>query len=132
MCNSIWQLEQTSFSFPLPKTINLFPGEEEIYLQSLGSGVVPFELWKVLEQLIFLDLFLQSSCYKKYKHLKKMKEKKLQNALTSHYANGHGDPCDKWVKKSIICFHRPPGALFEGFRTPWCPTIFFFRKNPPV
>ena len=25
-------------------------------------------------------------------------EKNAKNALTSHYVNGHGDPCDKWVK----------------------------------
>ena len=34
----------------------------------------------------------------------KNERKKLQNALTSHYANGHGDPCDKLVKNHIdIC-----------------------------
>ena len=29
---------------------------------------------------------------------RKGEEKNAKNALTSHYANGHGDPCDKWVK----------------------------------
>ena len=36
--------------------------------------------------------------------LKKVKKKNAKNALTSHYTNGHGDPCDKWVK-SINRFH---------------------------
>ena len=29
-------------------------------------------------------------------------EKNAKNALTSHYANGHGDSCDKWVKNQLI------------------------------
>ena len=29
---------------------------------------------------------------------KKLKSEKRQKTVTSHYANGHGDPCDKWVK----------------------------------
>ena len=35
------------------------------------------------------------------KHFKKSEEKNAKNALTSHYANGHGDPCDKWVKNQL-------------------------------
>ena len=33
---------------------------------------------------------------------KKVKKKNAKNALTSHYTNGHGDPCDKWVKNQLI------------------------------
>ena len=36
----------------------------------------------------------------KIKKVKKS-EKNAKNALTSHYANGHGDPCDKWVKNQL-------------------------------
>ena len=43
-----------------------------------------------------------SSWPKKCKQVREKSEKKWEqnakNALTSHYANGHGDPCDKWVK----------------------------------
>ena len=28
-------------------------------------------------------------------------EKNAKNALASHYANDHGDPCDKWEKKQL-------------------------------
>ena len=34
---------------------------------------------------ICIELFFKNRCFAK-------------NALTSHYANGHGDPSDKWVK----------------------------------
>ena len=29
-------------------------------------------------------------------------EKKAEKALTSHYANDHGDPFEKWVKIQLI------------------------------
>ena len=84
-----------------------------------------------------LECFLQSRWLiygpvdtKNTKYFKKVR-KKTRPKCIAIYANGHGDPWDKWVKKSIFCFHRPPGALFEGFRTPWCPTIFFFWKKSP-
>ena len=35
-----------------------------------------------------------------------------------HRANGHGDPCNNWVRKSIPDFHSIPGAHFDGFSTP--------------
>ena len=34
----------------------------------------------------------------------KKSEKNAKNALTSHYANGHGDPCDKWVKNHTTVY----------------------------
>ena len=37
-------------------------------------------------------------------------EKNAKNALTSHYANGHGDPCDKWV---VLQFSIP-GQMWGG------------------
>ena len=36
---------------------------------------------------------------KMQKKIKKVREKNAKNVLTSYYANGHGDPCDKWVNK---------------------------------
>ena len=40
----------------------------------------------------------------------------LQNNVDElNFANGYGDPCDKWVKK-INHLHRPPGALFKGIQ----------------
>ena len=42
-------------------------------------------------------IFLWSSWPKKCKKVQKS-DKNAKNALTSHYANGHEDPCDKWVK----------------------------------
>ena len=38
---------------------------------------------------------------KMQKKIKKSKKKNGKNALTSHCANGHGDPCDKWVKNQL-------------------------------
>ena len=35
----------------------------------------------------------------KMQNNKKKSERNAKNALTSHYVNGHGDLCDKWVKK---------------------------------
>ena len=55
-------------------------------------------------------------------------KKNAKNALTSHYANGHGDPCDKWVKNQLAAstanqvhflgglaiFHTPPHLTWNG------------------
>ena len=55
---------------------------------------------------IFFDFFLKqviflwSSWPKKFKKIQKSK-KNAKNAFTSHYANGHGDPCDKRVKNQL-------------------------------
>ena len=35
---------------------------------------------------------------KNVQHLKNNEEKNAKSALTSQYANGHRDPCDKCVK----------------------------------
>ena len=44
------------------------------------------------------DLHMVQLTQKMHKILNHWK-KNGKNALTSHYANGHGDPHDKWVKK---------------------------------
>ena len=51
---------------------------EPLYIR---LSLVAFQLWRVLK--------VQKS------------DKNAKNALTSHYANGHGDPCDKWVIATV-------------------------------
>ena len=74
---------------------------------NLRLGVTGFRLREALKQLpekklqefFSMDMaFVWSSRHHEYKHFKKNLGKNVQNALRSHYANGHGDPCDKWVK----------------------------------
>ena len=58
----------------------------------------------------------------KMQNIFKKWEKNAKNALTSHYANGHGDRCDKWVKKHVdasITIMGPNNICFQ-------------KKNPPV
>ena len=45
---------------------------------------------------------------------KKVREKNAKNALTSHYANGHGDPCDKWVKNHFDASTGHQVNFFKG------------------
>ena len=52
-------------------------------------GVIFSEFWY---------FFFSPKIGKNTKKLKKS-DKNAKNVLTSHYANGHGNPCDKWVKK---------------------------------
>ena len=41
--------------------------------------------------------------------------KSAKNALTSHYANGHGDPCDKWVKNQLAVSTANQVHFLGGF-----------------
>ena len=51
---------------------------------------------------------------KKFKKFQKS-EKNAKNALTSHYANGHGDPCDKWVKNQLAASTANQVHFLGGF-----------------
>ena len=42
-------------------------------------------------------------------------KKNAKNALTSHYANGHGDPCDKWVKNQLAASTANQVHFLGGF-----------------
>ena len=79
----------------------------------------------------FFEFFFQNrwSFYgpvdpKNSKNFKKVK-KNAKNALTSHYANGHGDPCDKGVKNQLAAstahqVHFGTGlAIFQSPQHVW-------------
>ena len=51
----------------------------------------------------------------KMQKTKKHEEKNAKNALTSHYTNGHGDPCDKWVKNQLAASTANQVHFLGGF-----------------
>ena len=64
-----------------------------------------------------------------------MREKNAKNAWTSHYANGqgHGDPCDKWVKNhtTITTGHQVNFLKGLGFFHT-CQNVWGVWKNPQI
>ena len=80
------------------------------FVEIIWLSLVAFQLWGALEQLvpeIFLNYFFKTGDLSMVQLTQNMQKnskkwKNAKNALTSHYANGHGDPCDKWVKNQLI------------------------------
>ena len=61
------------------------------------------------------------------------REKKAKKALTSPYANGHGDPCDKWVKNQLIASTAQQVNFLKGlgfFHN--CQHVWGLWKNPKI
>ena len=58
-----------------------------------------FRLREVLENFFTVDdLNMAQLTQKMQKKIQKSeREKNAKNTLTSHHANGHGDPCGNWV-----------------------------------
>ena len=58
-------------------------------------------------------------------------EKNAKNALTSHYVNGHGHPCDKWVKihTTVTTGHQVNFLKGLGFFHN-CQHVWGLWKNP--
>ena len=100
---------------------------------ALRLSLVAFQLWRVLEQLapefMLNHFFLWSSWPEKCKTVKKY----AKNALTSHYANGHGDPSDKWVKKHVDASTDHQVNFLKGlgfFHN--CQHVWGLWKNPKI
>ena len=60
-------------------------------------------------------------------------EKNAKNALTSHYVNGHGHPCDKWVKNhtTVTTGHQVNFLKGLGFFHN-CQHVWGLWKNPKI
>ena len=60
-------------------------------------------------------------------------EKNAKNALTSHYVNGHGHPCDKWVKihTTVTTGHQVNFLKGLGFFHN-CQHVWGLWKNPKI
>ena len=77
-------------------------------------------------------IYIWSSWHKKCKK-KKTSEKNAKNALTSHYTNVHGDPCDKLVKNQLIASTGHQVNFLKGlgfFHT--CQHVWRVWKNPKI
>ena len=69
----------------------------------------------------------------KMQNILKKGEKSAKNALTSHYANGHGDRCDKWVKKHVDASTGHQVYFLKGFGFfHTCQHVWGVWKSPEI